>query len=185
MISVWVRRAGIPVGSPPAGCSSTTRKAPTPPPAVRAGKLCKEKKIAAESSKGTALDSVLVAAILAIALSQSAEGRLWAHHSSGSQFDPERPVTVSGEVARVEWVNPHVYLHLDVAGDAGRPTRWLVELGSPNALRRLGWGVDRIRPGDRLRIEGLMGRDQGDFVGATAVVLSDTGESVPVSQPGP
>ena len=73
---------------------------------------------------------------------------LLAHHST-TEYDLKHPASASGVVTRFEWSNPHAHIFLDVAGDDGALEHWIIEIDSPNALGRMGWTKDIIKPGDR------------------------------------
>lgn len=75
-----------------------------------------------------------VAILVAVASGRSA----LAHHSFAAEFDINKPVTLRGTVTKVDWINPHVYLHLDVKDAAGKVTSWALTTYSPGALRRIG-----------------------------------------------
>ena len=64
---------------------------------------------------------------------------MMAHHSFTAEYDAAKPVTLTGTVTKVEWMNPHARFYIDVKDDSGTVTNWELELGSPNALMRLGW----------------------------------------------
>src|SRR5439155_505063 len=68
-----------------------------------------------------------------------------AHHAFTSEFDGSKPVTLKGTVTKMEWINPHAWLHIDVKGPDGKVVAWMIEGGAPNALLRRGWS----RPADR------------------------------------
>jgi Family of unknown function (DUF6152) len=74
-----------------------------------------------------------------------------AHHSF-VMFDTSRQVTLSGSVTSFEWTNPHVYIEVDVPGEAGVVKHWSIELGSPSILRNSGWKHDTLKPGDKVTL---------------------------------
>ncbi len=77
-----------------------------------------------------------------------------AHHIEVNEFDRSKAVTLTGEVVRVEWINPHPWIHIRVAGDDGQAERWMVEAAAPMNLLRRGFSPDSIRPGTRITVEG-------------------------------
>ena len=89
-------------------------------------------------------------------------GAASAHHSVQSQFDIHKTVTVSGTVAKIEWINPHSYLTLNVKDADGKMQKWAFELGGAGALRRAGMSrADRggLKPGDEVTATALAARD--------------------------
>jgi hypothetical protein len=88
---------------------------------------------------------VLAAGVLMAALSASA-------HHSFAMFDTSKQVTLSGSVTSFEWTNPHVYIEIDVPGEAGAVKHWSIELGSPSILRNSGWKHDTLKPGDKVTL---------------------------------
>jgi len=89
-------------------------------------------------------------------------GAASAHHSVQSQFDIHKTVTVSGTVAKIEWINPHSYLTLNVKDAGGNVQKWAFELGGAGALRRAGMSrADRggLKPGDEVTATALAARD--------------------------
>jgi hypothetical protein len=101
---------------------------------------------------------------------------VWAHHSVQAEFDLKKPVTVTGIVTKVEWINPHAYLYLDVKDDAGKVKHWAFEMAGPGALRRAGMSrADRggIKPGDTVTVDGILAKDDTDFGLLKDVKLSD------------
>ena len=81
-----------------------------------------------------------------------------AHHSFSAEFDAKKEVTLTGRVAKMEWVNPHAWLYIDVEKD-GKTERWAVEFGSPNVLFRNGWKKDSLPEGMRVTVKGSAAKD--------------------------
>jgi hypothetical protein len=82
-----------------------------------------------------------------------------AHHAFGSEFDPNRPVLLRGKVVKVEWVNPHAWIHVEVAKEDGSKEVWMVEGGSPNSLLRRGLTRDSLPIGTEIIVDGYQSRD--------------------------
>jgi len=96
-----------------------------------------------------------------------------AHHSFAAIFDASKPVKVTGTVTRVDWMNPHTWIYLDVKKDGGAAEAWAFELGSPNRLMRYGWTQDSLRAGTTVTITGSRARDGSAKAAATDVTLPD------------
>ena len=84
---------------------------------------------------------------------------LAAHHAFGGEFDPYRPVLLKGKVVRVEWVNPHTWIHVEVVKPDGAKEEWMVEGGSPNSLLRRGVTRDSLPVGTEVVVDGYQARD--------------------------
>jgi hypothetical protein len=82
-----------------------------------------------------------------------------AHHAFGSEFDPNRPVLLKGKVVKVEWVNPHAWIHMEVVNPDGSKDVWMVEGGSPNSLLRRGVTKDSLKVGTEIVVDGYQARD--------------------------
>jgi hypothetical protein len=107
-----------------------------------------------------------LAAGSAILMLSIAAGSLLAHHSVQAEFDLEKPVTVTGKVTKVEWINPHSYLYMDVNDDKGNAKHWSFEMAGPGALRRAGLSrTDRggLKAGDTITVNGVLAKDGSDF----------------------
>ena len=82
-----------------------------------------------------------------------------AHHAFGGEFDPNRPILLKGKVVKVEWVNPHAWIHVEVTNPDGTKDVWMVEGGSPNSLLRRGVTKDSLLPGTLIIVDGYQTRD--------------------------
>src|SRR5258708_330105 len=82
-----------------------------------------------------------------------------AHHAFGSEFDPNRPVLLKGKVVKIEWVNPHAWIHMEITKPDGTKEVWMVEGGSPNSLLRRGVTKDSLQPGTEIIVDGYQARD--------------------------
>jgi len=112
-----------------------------------------------------------------IVLSGSAVGLpAQSHHSFSAEFDIGRPIDVTGTVSRVQWTNPHAWIHIDVDDGQGNVQSWAVELLGINTLVRRGLTRESIKPGDRLAVEGYGARDGTNTANASVVTRAATGE---------
>lgn len=96
-----------------------------------------------------------------------------AHHSFAAQYDREKPITLKGTLTRMEWANPHVYFHIDVAGTGGAMVAWAIEGGAPNTLYRAGWRKDSAKIGELVTVDGFLARDGSKLVNMQTAVLAD------------
>lgn len=87
----------------------------------------------------------------------------WAHHAFAAEFDASRPVKLRGTVTQWELVNPHSWIHLDVKNDDGTVTAWMIEVGSPNSLFRLGFTKNSLPAGTEILVDGYQARDRGNL----------------------
>ena len=109
-----------------------------------------------------------------------------AHHSFAAEYDRNKPVTITGAVTKVEWINPHARFHMDVKDDSGKTVNWEIELGSPAGLIRRGWTRNSLKIGESVTVAGFLAKDGSSLVNSTTVTLSD-GRRVFAgsSEPGP
>jgi hypothetical protein len=82
-----------------------------------------------------------------------------AHHSFSAEFDQNKQVTLEGKVVMMEWVNPHSWLHIDVAQPDGTVQRWKIEGGSPSVLFRKGWNRDSLPTGTKVKVVAFQAKD--------------------------
>ena len=82
-----------------------------------------------------------------------------AHHAFSAEFDATKPVALRGTITRMEWINPHAWLHIDVTRDDGTVESWMIEAGPPGALVRRGWRRDSVTPGIEVLVEGYQAID--------------------------
>ena len=89
-----------------------------------------------------------------------------AHHSFSAEFDANKKVTLEGTVVKLEWVNPHSWLDIDVPKPDGTVEHWRLEGGSPGVLLRLGWNRNSLPPGTKIKVTAFQAKD-GEFRGST------------------
>ena len=117
--------------------------------------------------------NVLGSLLAACALSWPASP-LMAHHSFAAEFDSNKPVTLTGTITKVEFQNPHIYFYIDVKQGDGKVVNYAVEGGTPNQLRRQGWGRDSLKIGETVTVQGFSARKPDVFVvNGRTVILAD------------
>lgn len=96
-----------------------------------------------------------------------------AHHSFAAEFDINRPIVVTGVVTRMQFSNPHAWLHVDVTTESGEVQQWMFEGGAPNALARRGWTRDTLPVGIEVTVEGFQARDGAFRANGRTITLPD------------
>lgn len=114
------------------------------------------------------------AAVLALAgLVMAVNGPVVAHHAFSAEFDPNRPVVLRGPVVRVEWVNPHTWIHLEVTNPDGSKQVWMVEGGTPNTLLRRGLSRATIPIGTIIVVDGYQSKDRSARANGRDITFED------------
>jgi hypothetical protein len=105
----------------------------------------------------------------------------FAHHSVSAEFDLSKRITLEGRVTKIEWMNPHVYLYVDVDAN-GKTANWACETAGPNTLARQGWSRSSVNIGDRITVVGYRARD-GSYVASAREIVLPNGRKVFVGSP--
>ena len=113
---------------------------------------------------------------------------LMAHHAFGAEFDRDAPIRLQGPVVRLEWVNPHAWIHLEITKEDGTNEVWMVEGGTPNTLLRRGLRRDCLTPGTEIIVDGYQTKDHSltrangrdvTFTDGTKIFLGSSGTGAP------
>ena len=84
---------------------------------------------------------------------------LRAHHAFAAEFDAKKPIKIRGTVSRMEWINPHAWIHVDVTKPDGTVEEWMIEAGTPNTLLRRGFTRDSLKAGTEVIVDGYQSKD--------------------------
>ena len=104
---------------------------------------------------------LIIAGAIGAALSiAAAGGAAWAHHAFAAEFDGKSPVLLRGKVVRVEWINPHAWVHVANVNPDGTTTVWMVEGGTPNTLLRSGIDRNSLKAGTEIIVRGYQSKDK-------------------------
>ena len=111
--------------------------------------------------------------ITAAGLLLSAVPAVWAHHAFAAEFDAAKPVKFHGTVTKMEWTNPHTWIHIDVKTPDGQVENWAIEAGTPNVLLRRGFTKAALLPGAEILIDGYASKDGSRRANGRDITLPD------------
>jgi len=104
----------------------------------------------------------------------AAAAPLVAHHAVSAEFDRNKPITFTGTVKKVDWMNPHIYTHIEAKDASGKVVVYQVEGGAPNSLFRNGWRPDTLKVGETVTVSGSRAKDEKSFrVGSASITKAD------------
>ncbi len=98
---------------------------------------------------------------------------LWAHHAFAAEFDVNKPIKLRGKVTKMEWINPHAWIHVDVTNPDGTVTNWMIECGAPNGLLRRGFTKASLPPGTEILVTGWRAKDDSFRGNGSDITLPD------------
>jgi hypothetical protein len=96
-----------------------------------------------------------------------------AHHAFAAEFDAKKPVQLKGTVTRMEWINPHAWIHVDVKAPDGTVVNWMIEAGTPNTLFRRGFTKDSLQPGTEIFVDGYQAKDGSNKANGRDITFPD------------
>jgi hypothetical protein len=113
---------------------------------------------------------VVVIAVASAILNATAA---FAHHAFAAEFDAKRPVKLRGSVTKMEWINPHAWIHVDVKDPDGKAVSWMIEAGTPNTLFRRGFTKNSLAPGTEILVDGYQSKDGSNRANGRDVTFPD------------
>ena len=98
---------------------------------------------------------------------------MWSHHSFAAEFDANKVVKLHGTVTRMEWVNPHAWIHINVQNPDGTATEWMIEGNTPNGLLRRGFTKKSLEPGTEVFVEGYQAKSGDNKANGASITFKD------------
>jgi hypothetical protein len=98
---------------------------------------------------------------------------VWAHHAFAAEFDASKPVKFKATVTKMDWINPHAWIHVEVKNGDGTVTPWMIEAAAPNALLRRGWTKQSLLPGTEILVEGYQAKDGANRANGSIITFTD------------
>ena len=113
------------------------------------------------------------ALIFSILAAGVASAPSFAHHAFAAEFDSTKPMKLRGTVTKMDWINPHSWIHIEVKNADGSTTKWMVECGSPNTLYRRGFTKETLPKGSEILVDGYAAKDGSNKVNGRDVTFND------------
>lgn len=115
---------------------------------------------------------ILISGVLLMLLLSNSKDA-FTHHAFGAEFDPNRPLILKGPVTKIEWVNPHAWIHLEHTTESGDKEQWMVEGGTPNTLLRRGLNRRTLVPGTIIVVGGYQSKDRSNRANGRDITFED------------
>jgi len=115
---------------------------------------------------------------------------LWAHHAFAAEFDATKPVKLRGVVTKMDWINPHAWIHIDEKSPDGKIVKWDIEAAAPNSMLRRGFNQDSLKVGTEILVDGFQAKDGANRANGSSITYPDgkklfigsSGTGAPVEQ---
>ena len=116
---------------------------------------------------------IKLAVVIAVASALLSATAAFAHHAFAAEFDAKKPVKLRGTVTKMEWINPHAWIHVDVKDSDDKVVNWMIEAGTPNTLFRRGFTKNSLAPGTEILVDGYQSKDGSNRANGRDVTFPD------------